>query len=130
MTNYTHSCTIDLSIEEALARLLPVMQEVGLGIVSDVDVQQTIKNKLDEEIPPYRILGACNPVLAKKLIEAVPQAGALLPCTLVAREENGATHVHFMAPETVLGLENHPVAEEVASDALTKIRKVIETINK
>ncbi len=128
LTTYTHSTSIALPIEQAIEKLQAVMQVAGLGIVSDVDVQKTIKTKLNEDIAPYRILGACNPVLAKKLIEAVPQAGALLPCTVIARETNGVTAIDFMAPEIVLGLEKHPIASAVGKDAAEKINKVINEL--
>jgi len=100
-----------------------------LGIVSEVDVQATLKNKLGEDIAPYRILGACNPGMAKKIIEAEPTAGALLPCTVVAREENGETHFHFMQPETVLGLESNPVIQAVAKEAAGHIEAVVSDLN-
>ena len=123
--SYTLSVTLDQSIDDAIETLKETLMSHKLGIVSEVNVQATIKNKLGEDIAPYRILGACNPGLAKKIIEAAPEAGALLPCTVVAREEDGKTHFHFMAPEPVLGLENHPVVKEVAELATTHINAAI-----
>jgi uncharacterized protein (DUF302 family) len=128
MTSYTLSTHLALPIDDAITQLTALMQEVGLGIVSDVDVQKTIKTKLNEDIAPYRILGACNPVLAKRLIDAVPQAGALLPCTVVARELDGKTYFDFMSPKAVIGLEKHPVANEIAQEADTKIKQLIKAI--
>ncbi|MCB1754633.1 MAG: DUF302 domain-containing protein [Gammaproteobacteria bacterium] len=128
MSDYTLSARLNLPIAEAVDRLTEVMKDIGLGIVSDIDVQKTIKNKLDQDIAPYRIIGACNPMLAKRLIEAAPQAGALLPCNVVAREVDGETFFDFMAPKPVLGLETNPVAAEVANDADEKLRKVIAAL--
>ncbi len=127
--SYTLSATLDQPIDNAIETLKKILMNHKLGIVSELDVQATIKNKLGEKVAPYRILGACNPGMAKKIIEAVPEAGALLPCTIVAREEDGKTHFHFMAPEPVLGLEKNPIVKEVAELATTHINAVISDLN-
>lgn len=130
MSEYTLSASLNLPIDEAIEKLTETLKESALGIVSDVDVQKTIKTKLNEDVPPYRILGACNPMLAKRLIEAAPTAGALLPCTIVARETDGTTYFDFMSPNAVLTLESHPVAAEVAADADLKLKKVIADLSR
>lgn len=127
--SYTLSATIKQPIDEAIETLKGTLMNHQLGIVSEVNVQATIKNKLGEDIAPYRILGACNPGMAKKIIEAAPEAGALLPCTIVAREENGETILHFMAPEPVLGLESNEVVQEVAKQATKHIEAVIAELS-
>ena len=123
--SYTLTTSIKQSIDDAIETLKSTLMNHKLGIVSEVNVQATIKNKLGEDIAPYRILGACNPGMAKKVIEAAPEAGALLPCTIVAREENGETIFHFMAPEPILGLEDNPVVQEVAKLATKHLEAVI-----
>lgn len=127
--SYTLNATIEQNIDQAIETLKSTCMSHKLGIVSDINVQATIKNKLDEDIAPYRILGACNPGMAKKVIEAAPEAGALLPCTIVAREEDGKTHFHFMAPETVLGLEENEVVQAVAKEASSHLQAVIDDLN-
>ncbi|MEE9326963.1 MAG: DUF302 domain-containing protein [Cocleimonas sp.] len=127
--SYTINASIKQSIEPAIEILKEVCMNHKLGIVSDIDVQATIKNKLGEEISPYRILGACNPGLAKRLIEAEPKSGALLPCTVVAREEDGTTHFHFMAPEAVLGLEDNAIVKAIAKEAAEHINAVANELN-
>ena len=127
--SYTISATVDQPIDEAIETLKATLMNHKLGIVSDINVQETIKNKLGEDIAPYRILGACNPGLAKKIIEAAPEAGALLPCTVVAREEDGKTHFHFMDPQPVLGLESNPVVQEIATLATSHINAAIADLN-
>lgn len=127
--SYTLTASLKQPIEQAIDTLKSTCMNHKLGIVSDIDVQATIKNKLNEEVPPYRILGACNPGMAKKIIEAAPEAGALLPCTIVAREENGETLFHFMAPKTVLGLENNETVAAVAEEATNHLRAVIEELS-
>jgi uncharacterized protein (DUF302 family) len=128
--SYTLTAPLNQTIDDAIETLKSTLMTHKLGIVSEVNVQATIKNKLDEDIAPYRILGACNPGMAKKIIEAAPEAGALLPCTIVAREEDGKTIFHFMAPEPVLGLEDNAVVQEVAKLATTHIKAVIADIEK
>ncbi len=123
--SYTFTAQIAQPIDAAIETLKSTLMNHKLGIVSDVDVQATIKNKLGEDIAPYRILGACNPGMAKKIIEAAPEAGALLPCTIVAREENGNTILHFMAPESVLGLESNETVQEVAKLATEHLTAAI-----
>ena len=128
--SYTLTASLNQPIDDAIETLKSTLMTHKLGIVSEVNVQATIKNKLNEDIAPYRILGACNPGMAKKIIEAAPEAGALLPCTIVAREEDGKTIFHFMAPEPVLGLENNEVVQEVAKLATTHINAAIDDLNK
>jgi len=127
--SYTLTTSLKQPIDDAIKTLKSTLMNHKLGIVSEVDVQATIKNKLGEDIAPYRILGACNPGMAKKIIEAAPEAGALLPCTIVAREgtgkESGETIFHFMAPEPVLGLEDNAVVQEVAKQAAEHLEAVI-----
>lgn len=126
---YTLSTTLKQSMPDAIETLKTACMNHKLGIVSDIDVQATIKNKLDEDIAPYRILGACNPGLAKKAIESVPQAGALLPCTVVVREEGDHTAIDFMSPATVLGLEDNETVQAVAKEATSHIQAVIDELN-
>lgn len=128
--SYTLTASLKQPIDDAIETLKSILMTHKLGIVSEVNVQATIKNKLNEDIAPYRILGACNPGMAKKIIEAAPEAGALLPCTIVAREENGETIFHFMAPEPVLGLEDNEVVKEVAALATTHLTAVISDLEK
>lgn len=110
---------------EALAEVQEAIQAERLGVVSDVDVQAILRNKLQEEIPPYRMLGACAPGLAKRVMEAEPEAGALLPCTVIVREiRPGVTGVTFMDPEAVLGLTDNPTVAQVGKDARALIEAV------
>ena len=128
--SYTLTASIKQPIDDAIETLKSTLMNHKLGIVSEINVQAAIKNKLGEDIAPYRILGACNPGMAKKIIEAAPEAGALLPCTIVVREEDGTTIFHFMAPEPVLGLEGNAVVQEVAKEATQHLNAVISDLEK
>ncbi len=122
---YAFGVELHMPFNEAVVQVQQAIQGEGLGIVSDVDVQAIMRNKLQEEIAPYRLLGACAPRLAKRVMEAEPEAGALLPCTVVVREiRPDLTGVTFMDPEAVLGLTDNPDVAQVGRDA----RAVIEAV--
>ncbi len=130
MTNYAFSTQLQQPIDEAIETLKATLMNHHLGIVSDVNVAGIVKNKLDQDMTAYRILGACNPKMAKTMIDAVPQAGALLPCTIVAREEGASTAFDFMDPVTVLALADNEVMNQVAAEAKEKLQAVISDLEK
>jgi uncharacterized protein (DUF302 family) len=97
--------------------------------VSDVDVQAIMRNKLQEEIAPYRMLGACAPRLAKRVMDAEPEAASLLPCTVIVREVRpDVTGVTFMDPEAVLGLTENPAVARSPHSA--RLRRCSRRINR
>jgi uncharacterized protein (DUF302 family) len=122
---YEFNVTLDLPGEQAVERLREALQSEQLGIVSEVDVQAIFKAKMGKDIPAYRILGACNPGLADRVLAAEPNAGALLPCNVVVRDAGGGhTVVSFMDPVAVLGLSSSPAAHAVAAEARAKLERV------
>jgi uncharacterized protein (DUF302 family) len=125
MSDYCFSTQIDQPIDDAIETLKSILMSHHLGIVSDVNVAAIIKIKLDEDMSAYRILGACNPKMAKSMIDEVPQAGALLPCTIVARETDGKTTFDFMDPTVVLGIANNDIMNSVAADAKQRLEAVV-----
>ena len=129
MSNYYFSTSINQPIDEAIDTLKATLHNHKLGIVSDVNVQAIVKNKLDEDMTAYRILGACNPMLAKRMIDELPQAGTLLPCTIIAREDGAVTTFDFMNPKTVLGLADNALMNEVAEDATARLKAVVADLS-
>ncbi len=123
--NFVFSVQINQPIDEAIETLKNALMKQHLGIVSDVNVSGIIKNKLDQDMLPYRLLGACNPAMAKTMLDDLPEAGVLLPCTIVAREVGGNTIIDFMDPVTVLGIANNDTMNKVAQDAREKLDAVI-----
>jgi uncharacterized protein (DUF302 family) len=123
--NYVFSTRIDQPIDDAIETLKAALMKQHLGIISDVNVANIIKNKLDMDMPPYRLLGACNPKMAKTMLDDLPEVGVLLPCTIVAREVDGATVIDFMDPVGVLGIANNDVVNRVAQEADEKLKAVI-----
>jgi uncharacterized protein (DUF302 family) len=126
MAAYAFEVVLSTDVETAIARLTDALKAEKLGIVSDVDVAAILKKKLDKDVPPYRILGACAPGLALRVIEAEPNAGTLLPCNVVVRgTDEGSTVVAFMDPVTVLELEAHSAVRAVADEAKAILERVV-----
>lgn len=129
---YGFSATLHAPFSAVVDRITEALKKEGFGILTDIDVKATLKAKLNIERKPYRILGACNPPLAHRAIEADPDIGLLLPCNVVAREEeNGEIWVGFMDTDVVLKLVNnlavHAVGKEVRA-SLERIRDSLQLI--
>jgi len=126
---YEFNITLSGSFDKVKETLLAVLMQEQLGIVSEIDVQATLKKKMDLSIPSYQILGACNPKLASQIIEDEPNAGALLPCNIVVREEvPGKIVISFMDPDAVLGLSDSKVVNEIAVIAREKLHRVVDKL--
>lgn len=121
MPAYTMTVTLDVDATEAERRVRDALADQGFGILSEIDVEQALRDKIGEEIGTYRILGACNPPLAKRAIDADPDVGALLPCNVVIRANPaGGTDVVAADPNAMLALG--PAAlEDVACDARERL---------
>ena len=120
---------VDLSFDDAIARVTAVLQEEGFGVLSDIDVAAKMKEKLDKDMPRYRILGACNPALAFQAISAVEDIGLLLPCNVLVREDtDGKVHVDFMDPASVLSLVENPGVTPLAPEVKQKLERACEAL--
>jgi len=128
-TNYGFGKSVDYSFNDAIERVTGELAKQGFGILTVIDVQATLKTKLDKDIRPYRILGACNPVLADQAITAVPEIGLLLPCNVLVREdEENQVHVSFMDPGAVLGLVNDAGVDPLADQVKAKLERVLAAL--
>jgi uncharacterized protein (DUF302 family) len=126
---YQFNIELKLPADQAVTAVTEALQQEKLGVVSDVNVQSIVKNKLDKDIPVYRILGACHPGLALRVIEADPDAGALLPCNVVVRGKDAErTVVVFMDPNAVLGLSDRSEVRAVAEEAYGILQRVVERL--
>lgn len=127
-----YAFTVELTLDcgQSIAALTEILQAHKLGIVSEIDVQAVMKKKLDEDIPAYRILGACNPMLAKRVLAAEPNAGTLLPCNIVVRDAGEKTVIAFMEPQAVLGLSDNPELKAVADEARSILLQVKAALEK
>jgi len=122
--------TVALAYADAVEKTKSALQEQGFGVLSEIDMQQKLKEKLDVDSGPYVILGACNPPLAWKALQAEPEIGLLLPCNVIVYErDDGKCVVAAVDPDSMLGVvgDNRVVAE-VARDARSRLQRAIETI--
>jgi uncharacterized protein (DUF302 family) len=126
---YEFNLTLALPFDTALDKVREALMSEHLGIVSDVDVQAVFKAKMDKDISPYRILGACNPKLADRVISSEPNAGTLLPCNVVLREDaDGDTVVSFLDPVAVLCLTASDEPRAVAAEAKAMLERVAQKL--
>ena len=118
--------SVDLSFDDAIKTVTAELEKEGFGVLSDIDVAAKMKAKLDKDMPPYRILGACNPTLAYQAIAAVEDIGLLLPCNVLVREDAaGKVHVDFMDPQRVLSLVEDPGVAPLAVEVKGKLQRVL-----
>ncbi|HGX92329.1 MAG TPA: DUF302 domain-containing protein [Candidatus Tenderia sp.] len=127
--SYGFSVKVASNFDAAIERVTEALQKEGFGILTDIDVKATMKKKLDHDRLPYRILGACNPPLAKQAIEADADIGLLLPCNVVVREEeDGSVIVSFMDPVAVMKLVARPGVDELANTVREKLLRVRDAL--
>ena len=126
---YGFNVTVPGTLQQVEERVREELQKEGFGVLTEIDVAATLKKKLGVERRPYRILGACNPVLANQAIQADPDIGLLLPCNVVVREEeDGSITVGFMDPAAVLKLVERADIETLAGEVRRRLVRVRDAL--
>ncbi len=127
--NYEFGKTLTATPEQARERAVEALTAEGFGVLTEIDVQATMKKKLDREMRYYTILGACNPEMAWKALAREPKIGTMLPCNVIVRElEDGKVEVSAVDPQASMQAVENPELGEVAGEVRTRLQRVIEAI--
>ncbi len=126
--DYGTTITTQLSFDEAVQRTRDALADQGFGVLTEIDVQATLKKKLDQNMPPYLILGACNPQLASQALELEPGIGLLLPCNVVVRRDGDNTLVQALDPQVMVSLPGRPELQGVADEAAKRLSAALEAV--
>ena len=128
--SYALSTTVDLPYSAAVEQIRDALADQGFGILTEIDLQATLKKKLGVDIAPHVILGACNPPLAHAALEADPSIGLLLPCNVVVRwTPDDTTIVEAVDPQTMVALTANPALQEVADDASRRLYAALNSLS-
>ena len=128
MLTYQHSVSVALPYTEALAATRAALTDQGFGVLTEIDVQVTLKAKRDKDMEPYIILGACNPALAEQAIDADRSTGVLLPCNVVVRGDGAGTIVSILNPQLMAEVTDLPAMTTLAEEATTRLNAVLAAL--
>lgn len=125
--SYYLARTVDAAFDEVVPRVTAALKEEGFGVLTDIDVQATLKAKLDVDVPPYRILGACNPSFAHQALQIEDKLGVLLPCNVIVRDAGGGrTEVAAIDPVTSMDRTGNPALASIAEEVRVRLRRAVE----
>jgi len=126
---YYHEKTLkNISFDEAIKKVTDALKEEGFGILTDIDIKETLKKKLGEDFRPYRILGACNPLFAYQALLAEDKIGAMLPCNVIVQQLEDGVEVAAVDPVASMQAVENKALEEIASEIRDKLRSVIDRL--
>jgi len=126
--DYALRTKLDLPYEEAVEKVTAALKEQGFGVLTEIDVQATLKKKLGADFRKYVILGACNPPLAHQALQTELEIGLLLPCNVIVYEEDGGSVVSIVDPISMLGVVENPELDPVANEARARLERVIQAM--
>jgi len=127
--SYSIGKQVELSYDEALEKVTVELKKEGFGVLTEIDVKKTLKEKLDVDVPRYKILGACNPPIAHKALQAEPGVGLLLPCNVIVYEsEDGQTNVAAINAQAMLSVIGRDDIEPIAREVNERLKRVIDNM--
>ncbi len=126
--DFTRRVELDISYDDAIGRVKDALKDQGFGILTEIDVRQTLKDKLGIDVEPQIILGACNPQLAHRALEIDPRIATLLPCNVVVRTEQGRTIVEALDPTIIAEVPDNPDLAPIAEEAGVHIQAALDAL--
>ncbi|MGQ7794049.1 DUF302 domain-containing protein [Faunimonas sp. B44] len=126
---YYHARTVDLPFEQAVERTIASLQAEGFGVLSDIDVAATLKKKIGVDFRPYRILGACNPQMAHRALQAEDKIGTMLPCNVIIQEvDSGQSEIAAVDPVASMQAVQNPGLSETANKVRAMLMKAVDAV--
>jgi uncharacterized protein (DUF302 family) len=129
INTYSFKTKLELPYDQAVEKVTAALKGEGFGVLTEIDVKTTLKNKLDVDFRRYVILGACNPPLAHQALQAELDLGLLLPCNVIVYEEDGGSVVSIVDPQSMLGIVQNPELDLVAGEARSRLQRVVAAMN-
>ncbi|KAA3609276.1 MAG: DUF302 domain-containing protein [Calditrichaeota bacterium] len=126
--SYYFTKTVDLSFGDAIAKVTEDLKNEGFGILTEIDVKETLKKKLDVDFRPYKILGACNPPFAYKALQAEEKIGTMLPCNVIVQQKEDSVEVSAVDPMASMQAVQNPALAEIADKIQKKLKNVINNL--
>ena len=128
MSAYYFSTTLDLAFDTAIDKVTAALKDEGFGVLTEIDVKETLKEKIDVEFRPYRILGACNPPFAHKALAAEDKIGTMLPCNVIVQQLPDGIEVAAVDPKaSMMGVDN-PALDEIADEVQQRLKRIIDSL--
>ncbi len=125
---YGISKTVPLSYQQAIDKVTDELKKEGFGVLTTIDVSDTLKKKINVDFPKYMILGACNPPFAHTALTAEEEIGLLLPCNVIVYEKNGTTHVAAFDPLVMRTIVDNPALEPIATDVRARLERILAAL--
>ncbi len=125
---YGFSKSLTISFDEAITKVTEELKKEGFGVLTTIDVKETLKKKLDVDFPKYTILGACNPPFAHKALLAEEEIGLLLPCNVIVYEKEGTTRVAAFDPMVMSAILGNRQMEEISDQVKTRLQRVLDAL--
>jgi len=125
---YGTTVVLDRPFDDVVAAVRVALSDQGFGVLTEIDVQATMKSKLDADLPPYLILGACNPPLAYRALQAEPSVGLLLPCNVIIRQTDQGTVVEAIDPMTMVSISGNPALQPIVDEVAGRLNAALAAL--